>query len=243
MDTTGDRDRAHPEDRQVHRALSSDMRCRILDALHAEEPLDAARLADRLGLHVNTIRSHLAILEDAGLVASEPEERVRPGRPRLLYRARADAAAARGVEDDRGYRFLAGVLASYLAATGPDAADAGEEAGTAWGRYLVDRPAPFESVTPDAAVERIVGLLDEFGFAPELTDAATAGPRVLLRRCPFLDVATEHRDLVCSLHLGLMRGALAELGSDVEARDLEPFVEPGLCVAHLEVHGDTGSRA
>jgi hypothetical protein len=30
-----------------------------------------------------------------------------------------------------------------------------------------------------------------------------------------------------------MRGALAELGTGVEADGLEPFAEPGACIAHV----------
>ncbi len=39
-----------------------------------------------MSLNHNTVRQHLAALKDAGLVVSEPEDRVVPGRPCLLYR-------------------------------------------------------------------------------------------------------------------------------------------------------------
>ncbi len=39
--------------------------------------------------------------------------------------------------------------------------------------------------------------------------------------------------MVCSIHLGLIQGLLAELGAPVKAERLDPFVEPGLCIAHL----------
>jgi len=202
-----------------------------------DEPCDVHRLAEHLGLHVNTVRAHLRVLEQAGLVTSQREDRDRPGRPRLVYRA-TTAAAGMGSDDDergRGYRFLAEILASYVAATAADPSAAAEQAGTVWGRYLVDRPGPFQRVAPAAAVERIVEMLDELGFAPEVDGDDPESPRVLLRRCPFLDVAKEQQQVVCGIHLGLMRGALDELGVDVEVRDLLPFVEPSLCVSHLEV--------
>lgn len=220
-------------DTEVHRALSSPVRNRILAVLRtAGGPMDVHALAELVDLHANSVRSHLTVLEDAGLVTSTPEGRDRPGRPRLVYTA-TDADTGEG--DGRGYRFLAGILASYVAASAPDPASAGEEAGTAWGHYLVDGPAPSQSVLPEDAIARIVGLLDEFGFEPTLEDDDPATPRILLRRCPFLEVAKEHQQVVCSIHLGLMRGALHELGVQVQARDLLPFVEPGLCVSHLEV--------
>jgi predicted ArsR family transcriptional regulator len=215
---------------RVHRALSSPVRSRILAELRAGDPQDVQQLADRLGLHFNTVRAHLAVLDDAGLVTSQPQGRNGPGRPRRLYRATTEAAQER---DEQGYRFLARVLASHLAATADDPPAVAKHAGAAWGRYLVKRPAPFETVEPTTAIDHVVAVLANFGFAPQLDDNDPAAPRVLLRRCPFLDVARDHQDVVCSIHLGLMRGALAELGGKVEARDLLPFVQPNLCVSHL----------
>lgn len=217
----------------MHRALSSPARRRALAILRADDqPHDVHGLADQLALSANTVRAHLNVLEDAGLVVSHPEERERPGRPRLVYRATAKAAET---EEGQQYRFLAKVLAGYLTATADDPAAAAEQAGRAWGRYLVDRPGPFETVEPAAAVDRLVELFTQFGFAPELETQEPAAPQILLRRCPFLDIAKDNQQVVCSLHLGLMRGALDELGTEVEARDLTPFAEPSLCVSHLAV--------
>ena len=74
----------------LHRALSDRSRVRILDLLQeAEASLDARELGTRVGLHVNTVRSHLRVLAEAGLVSARREERTRPGRPRVLYEATA----------------------------------------------------------------------------------------------------------------------------------------------------------
>lgn len=229
----GEHDAAH--DAAVHRALSSPARSRLLAHLRsAEAPVGIAELAQGLDLHVNTVRSHLGVLEEAGLVASAPESRDRPGRPRLTYRATPQGEEI-GAGTDDGYRFLAVVLASYLSATSPDPSAQAEEAGQAWGRYVVDRPAPFQQTDPEDGLARVTALLEELGFAPELDTADPTAPKVRLHRCPFLDVAKEHQDVVCAVHLGLIRGALDELGAQVEARALHPFVAPGLCVADLEV--------
>lgn len=245
-------------DARVHRALSSPVRARILRELRTcGEGLDVHALATLLELHANTVRMHLSVLADAGLVTSQPEARDRPGRPRLVYRASAPDREHEPQDDGRpgGYAFLAEILASHLAATAPDPAEAAEQAGYAWGRYLVDRPAPFQRIEADEAIDRICALLADFGFEPELelvgapdradvgpatvdteqpgTGAAAPAARVLLHRCPFLQVAGRHQQVVCSIHLGLMRGALEQLGGVVDAQDLLPFVEPHLCVSHL----------
>jgi len=77
----------------------------------------------------------------------------------------------------------------------------------------------------------LVDLLDELDFAP---DTPVVDDSVIrLRHCPFLELAQEHREIVCSIHLGLMQGALQEWGSDLAVERLEAFVEPDLCLAHI----------
>jgi predicted ArsR family transcriptional regulator len=229
------RERAGAPRLQVHRALSSPARTRIVEILREEPSLDAAVLAERLGLHLNTVRAHLNVLEDAELVEAAVEERARPGRPRLLYRAMPAGQEPGPSAEDAGYRFLASILASFLGATSDDPVAAAERAGHAWGGFVVDEPPPFSDLDPEEGVRRLVEMLEEYGFDPLLEDREPHRPYLVLRRCPFLDVAREHQDVVCSIHLGLMRGALEELGVDVRARDLIPWATPDTCVSHLEV--------
>ena len=204
---------------EFHRALSDPSRLRILEALQeAEAPLDARELGTRVGLHWNTVRSHLRVLTEAGLVSARREERTRPGRPRVLYEAAEPF-------DDRA-------LASHLARSERDPSARAEEAGRAWGAHLVRRPPPFASISKAETIDEVVHLHEQFGFSPELR-RAKSGKEIVLKRCPFQELATTYPAVICSVHLGLMRGALAELGAGVEADSLEPFAEPGACVANV----------
>lgn len=219
---------------RLHRALADETRSQLLRILRdAPEPVDAHALADQLGLHLTTVRAHLDVLVDADLVTSENESRTIPGRPRRLYAAADDPVSVPA----GGYRLLAEMLVSHLAGTSDDVTHDAVAAGHAWGTYLVDRPPPFTTTTADAARDEVVSLMDRLGFQPELDDDGT---RILLRRCPFLDVAKRHPEVVCSLHLGIMRGALQTLGAPVGAGDLEPFVQPSLCVAHTATREQAG---
>ena len=206
-----------------HRALADPSRARILRMLtEAREPLDAHELAARVGLHPNTVRWHLGVLANAGFVSSSTEPRTRPGRPRVVFTATEEEAEGR--ED---YRLLAAILAGSLSGTENGTA-AAERAGEAWGRFLVERPRPFARLSAGDAADQVVRLLDEHGFEPERENGD-----VLMHRCPFRDLAEQHGDVVCAVHLGLIRGALVEIGAPVTATRLEPFVEPGLCRARL----------
>lgn len=203
-------------------------RARVLEALQtAAHPLGVDEIAAAVGLHPNTTRFHLDGLVEQGLIERASEPRETRGRPRALYTAVPGAARA----GRRSYQLLAQILTSYLASTRhPD--QAASTAGEAWGHFLAERPAPFGRVKATEATERLVAVLDRIGFAPE---SSTAGGRrkILLRHCPFREAAEEHGEVVCSVHLGLMRGVLAQLDAPLDAARLDRFVEPNLCIAHL----------
>jgi predicted ArsR family transcriptional regulator len=214
-----------PEPR-VHRALADDSRVRLLGLLRDEgTPRSSSELAERIGLHPTTVRTHLEVLVDAGLATAAREVRRVPGRPRVLY-----SAVAQVPESQDGYRLLAEILSSELAASAEDPSARAAAAGAAWGRFLVSAPEPFADMTAARGRSAVVALLARLGFAPEVS---AGGAQIRLRRCPFIDVAREHADVVCAVHLGLMRGALAALDAPLEVEELVPFAEPDACSAHL----------
>lgn len=215
----------------LHRALSDPSRLRILELLQqAEAPLDARELGTRVGLHANTVRLHLRVLAEAGLVSARREERTRPGRPRVLYEA--TTAEALDAPALASYRLLAQILASSLAGTERDPSARAEEAGRAWGAHLVGRPAPFTSISKEETIDEVVRLHEQFGFRPELR-GAKSGQELVLKHCPLQEIATTYQSVICPVHLGLIRGALAQLGTGVKTDRLEPFAEPSTCIAHL----------
>ena len=215
---------------KTHKALSDASRLRILDVLRAAGPMDSRQLGRQIGLHPNTIRSHVEQLIQAQLVRTVTAPASGPGRPRLLYEASADTSGGQ----ESGYRLLAQILASYLSRIEQPQA-AAESAGRAWGTYLTERPQPFADVSGEEATRTVVQLFTELGFMPESVEEG-AEVRILLHRCPFRQVAESNREVVCAVHLGMLKGALAEMGAPLEAARLEPFVEPNLCVAHLRSH-------
>lgn len=198
----------------------------VLAQLRAtDHPLSVTDIAEVTGLHVNTARFHLDGLVNDGLAERAVEPRETPGRPRVLYTARG------ALPGPRSFGFLAEMLTGLVASL-DGAGQAATDAGRAWGRHLVDRPAPSERVREDEATERLNRVLDAIGFQPE-SGPGDDGVEVRLRHCPFREVAERHTDIVCAIHLGLMRGALEELRAPLEAESLTPFVRPSLCVAQL----------
>jgi predicted ArsR family transcriptional regulator len=206
-----------------------DSRARVLEALQtAGTALGVGEVAAKVGLHPNTTRFHLDGLVRQGLAERNSEDRATPGRPRALYSAsRGRAPAGR-----RSYRLLAQILTSYLASASRQPEKAALRAGEEWGRYLAERPAPFRRTDAAAATRQLVQTLDDIGFAPESTTVRRKR-QIQLHHCPFREAAEQHGEVVCTIHLGLMRGLLAELDAPFDAESLESFVEPDLCIAHL----------
>jgi predicted ArsR family transcriptional regulator len=198
-------------------------RARLEAALRAApEGLDAEELAERLGVHANTVRWHLGALARADAVSSTPRPHVGRGRPRIVYQATGDQE---GTRDE--YRLLAAVLSATLAAQ-TDGAAACEAAGREWGRYLVPRRLPLARPSDGEACATVTELLAEQGFRPVVADGA-----VRMRRCPFHELAESRPQVVCAVHRGLIDGALEEIGSDLRVSKLDVFVEPALCIARL----------
>lgn len=212
------------------RALADPTRRGLLRFLdRAGTPQDVRAMAAEVDLHPNTVRDHLDLLHRAGLVTRTNENRHKPGRPRVLFEAADRGTRSPGSE---GYRFLAEVLAGYMHAHLDNPAAAAEEAGRAWGRYMVEKPDPFDLPDSNQVLNQIVIALAEMGFAPE--EEGTDDRFVIrLHDCPFRDVARSRTDVVCSVHLGMLRGMTEELGESVRVDDLAPFVAPSVCVASL----------
>lgn len=211
-------------------------RGRVLAALEdAGEPLAVGDVAELIGLHPNTARFHLDALVELGVAERSSETREEPGRPRSLYRAMPGGARA----GQRSYRLLAEILTSYVAAEVQRPAKAAQEAGQVWGHYLAERPAPFHRIDASNATEQLVATLDGIGFAPEAVKSGRKR-QVLIHHCPFRETAEEHREVVCSIHLGLMQGLLTELDAPISVERLDAFVEPSLCVAHLATRSQPG---
>lgn len=216
---------------QTHGALAIASRLRLLDALRASDcPLDVRELASACGLHVTTVRFHLGVLTEAGLVRSQSAQSGARGRPRLLYTPASHAIAVGG---RTGYELLSGILAAHWAGDRDERAQRAEQAGWAWTGRRGLAPGPsVAAATLDEAAVQVNALFAELGFDSELAHDGE-NLQVRLHACPFRAIAEAHPEVVCSIHLGLLRRALADFHARPTAVNLQPFVRPHLCVAQI----------
>lgn len=211
----------------------------VLETLENQpEPCTVAAIAAVLHQHTNTIREHLDGLVEAGFAVRERSAPSGPGRPSWLYECVEEQPTSASAAE---YAGLASALAAQIARSSADPQGDALAAGQAWGQELIARaaenaepgatPGAPESRTTESeqrarARETVVGLLSELEFAPQ---SSADGTVVRLRRCPLLEAAYRHPDIVCAVHLGLVRGALSELGAAPDGARLLPFAEKGAC--------------
>lgn len=196
-------------------------------------PMSIAAIAKVLDVHPNTVRFHLDTLVNGGQVENVETGDKRTGRPPLMFRAipRMDRSGP------RQYRLLAEILAVTLA-SGRDPSAKAQAAGRAWGKQFKNAARRRKKTSVKESIDHLVGVLDEFGFAPEHRRSG-GEQQIGLRHCPFLELAESQSKIVCPIHLGLMQGVLESEAAPVAVDRLEAFVEPDLCLAHLTLQGNS----
>jgi predicted ArsR family transcriptional regulator len=220
-------------------------RARILNLLVDQpEPCTVKALTALTRQHPNTVREHLdGLVEDWRAVRTRAPAHGR-GRPAWLYSAATEDGSEPGF---REYSGLASTLAAQIARTSRHPRADSIEAGRIWGRQLIRQSGAAvtadvgegsgpgagtgtqKALSPVAARREVVALLERLGFAP--SPDARFGV-VKLCRCPLLEAAHQHPEVVCGVHLGVVRGALKEMGAGpdrTERTALQPFSEPGAC--------------
>ena len=208
---------------EIHKALADDTRYRLFRYLRLSgRPVPVRELATRLGLHANTIRPHLRRLVDAGLVASETRRGPSAvGRPQTVYTAVAMENA-----EGRDYRLLADILLTLM--TGTRARSGAEALAREWGDYLMTRHAPPPGARrPGPNLAALRDALAEAGFDPRFRRRGNRTVEIALRGCPFRDLLEEHRDLVCTVHRGLLEGMLEGSRPRLHLRSFEPLADRG----------------
>lgn len=169
-------------------------------------PVGVADINSEFPFHHNAIRQHLAKLVTAGLVTERRDQAGRPGRPRLIYTVAAGADSRWGLAGP--YQRLSVLLAEIIE-TGDEPVVVGRRAGAA----LAAAAGPASDTT-----EMINEVMAQQGFEPELRRKPRTAD-IILGTCPFEAAVVDHRETICTMHLGIAEG-LAGAGGDVTVAEL-----------------------
>jgi predicted ArsR family transcriptional regulator len=220
---------------EVLKALGDDTRYAIYGQLvRSRRPLATAEVAERLGLHPNTVRPHLERMREVGLLDVQIDTRPGVGRPQHLYGLAPEAPSLGLVSSSVPLlaRMLAR-LASAAGASGDDAVGVGRVQGRADATAFADSAS---------CLEALVAELDELGFDPAVSapdgatgdDAADGGDTAVIAfaHCPFGELAEAHPELVCSMHRGIVEGFVEAVGGG-EIEDFHPLAHRRPCQVTL----------
>ncbi len=191
----------------------------MLDIILDRPLIGFADLSEATGLHENTLRDHLRVLEAEGFIRSEHEHTGGRGRPRSLF------SAVRGEDphDDAERRI----------------AEAKRQ-GDLLRRVM---PSATASELSDDALHQIDALyqhLDDVGLEPEVDEGEML---VELNPCPFDTLVEDNREVACRVHAELIRGVLHRAGGPVELERLLPYTTPHSCHVHLAMRPQPPDRA
>lgn len=198
----------------------------MLDVLAEQpDPVGIGAITRKVRRHPNTVREQLNWLIDRGLVIRHRVPGGGRGRPAWHYEA---VGPKPGKAD---FAELAADLAWRMGrSVRPPKPDVSLRRGRKWGKELAATRGSERQASAKQARAVTVDLIADLGFAPvadENNDAIT------LHRCPLLQAAHEFPQVVCTMHRGLVEGALEVHGGDPSHVTLEPFGEPDGCALRL----------
>ena len=193
----------------------------------SRKPISREEAAVAAGVSRSLAAFHLDRLADAGLLEVEYRRlsgrRGRgAGRPAKLYRAGRDRVEV-SLPPTR-YALAGELMIRALREAGPSRSpvEAVQRSSESYGRDAAREIG--RGIRRRAPLPRMGEALERLGFEPE-----DDGERVLLRNCPFHELAQRDSELVCGMNEAFLRG-LADVLTGGRAA-VHPCAEEGFCCA------------
>ena len=192
-----------PRRTDAYRGLAQPSRLRVMYELLERPGQALAELAEATGIHKNTLRDHLRVLEAEGFVVRITEHRGTRGRPRELFEPSGpdNPVAAKRIEHAKRHGDFMRSVMLHESTEGTDA----------------DVAHQF-----DALYEH----LDDVGLQPQIEEESLT---VQLAPCAFHALVEDRMPILCHVHAELVRGVLLQAGGPLEVDRLLPLVTPHEC--------------
>lgn len=171
-------------------------------------------LADEAGIHINTARDHMRVLEAEGLITSAPVTTGTRGRPPLAFypvvHAASNPEAERRVHEAKAQGDML--------------------------RRIAPESDHTETLGDDAVhqLDTLYSHLDDVGLEPDVDEASLT---IDLQPCPYTSMFDENQAVVCSVHANLVRDQLSQTEGPLRLDRLNPYVSEHQCVIALKHTG------
>ncbi len=177
-------------------------------------------VADQFSIHPNVARLHLSKLEDVNMLVSETKKTGKGGRPSRLYKLSNEVIQLHFPYRD--YQLLSKIAIETMASLGEVGQKALYETGRRFGLDLIQQELAKNMQSVDGltfddkiniikTASSIAGLSPDFQINEEKTKVYFQ-----VFNCPFKEVAQEHMENVCQMHIQFLKGMFQVLFTDIE---------------------------
>ncbi len=206
---------------KITNVLSDPTRLSIYNYISKKhKEVNVKEIAKEFNIHPNVARLHLSKLEDVGMLKSENQKTGRGGRPSRIYRLSEDVVELSF--PFRDYRLLAKIALESMLKMGPRGEKALYDTGYEYGKELMEKQLNDKNVLKDAiTIEQKIDILKEtaqlLGFYPDIYIRENGEQfQLYVYNCPFKEVAREHPDETCRMHVAFIKGLLESLFGEYE---------------------------
>ncbi|MHA3684024.1 helix-turn-helix domain-containing protein [Leucobacter sp. HY1910] len=202
-----------------YRGLTQLSRVKLMHAIQRRPGRLLAELAEEVGIHINTARDHVRVLEAEGLITSRPVATGVRGRPPVVFdpveRAHENPVAAQRTESACAQGDMLRKIAPHLDQTAELPAAAAHQ------------------------VDTLYTHLEDVGLEPQITGD---GLTIDVAPCKFAGMLEAEKRTICSVHATLVRDQLTHVDGPLKLGRLSPFVTEDLCRIELCHKLPTGYR-
>lgn len=189
-----------------YRGLTQPSRVKILHTIQKLPGQKLDQIAAETGLHINTARDHLKVLEEEGLIVSRPISTGVRGRPPVVF----DPVQKPGDSETADQRARASQSKGDLLRRLYPALDRAEEIGS----------------EAQHQIDTLYSHLEDVGLDPILDDENLD---ISVAPCTYHDLIDEDNSIVCSVHARLIQDQLSQVTGPLKLQKLLPFVTPHEC--------------
>ncbi|WP_428909105.1 helix-turn-helix transcriptional regulator [Niallia sp. Krafla_26] len=177
-------------------------------------------IADNFNIHPNVARLHLTKLEDVNMLVSETKKTGKGGRPSRLYRLSNEVIQLHFPYRD--YQLLSNIAIETMASLGEVGQKALYDTGRKFGLELIEQELAknlqsVDQLTFDEKINIIKTASMIAGLSPDF-QVSDDKKKVHFQifNCPFKEVAQEHMENVCEMHVQFLKGMFQALFTDIE---------------------------
>lgn len=203
----------------AYRGLAQSSRLQVMHEILERPGQSLIELSTATGLHENTLRDHVRVLETEGFIVRRTVHRPSRGRPPVVFDPvgvdHPSAVAVERIEQAKRHGDLL--------------------------RRIMPEPATPSELDGDAEhqIDAVYEHLDALGLEPDFDDDPLT---MRLNPCHFRSLVDERTEVVCHVHGALIQSVLEQAGGPVEVDRLMPFTTPHSChlLMRLRRNADDG---